>query len=86
MFVLMTILLLFKRNPSTDAATTPQKVSIVNPGNLVFFQLFSATFIACTLLQDFTTVFFPSFYIPLSAKYVMAICASLPGYILKRRG
>jgi hypothetical protein len=43
-------------------------------------------FMGCTLLQDFTTVFFPSFHIPLSAKYVMAVCASLPGYLLKRRG
>ena len=86
LFVLMTVLLWFKRNPSADTATTPPESAILNAANLLFFQLFAAAFIACTLLQDFNTVFFPTFYIPLSAKYVMAIGASLPGYILKRRG
>jgi len=86
LFIVMTVLLWFKRNSSTDAATMPQEVTILNPAKLVFFQLFAAIFITCALLQDFTTVFFPPFYIPLSAKYVMAIVASLPTYILKRRG
>ena len=86
LFVFITILSWFRRNPSADDATTPREVTIMRPENLVFFQLFAATFIACALFQDFTTVFFPSFYIPLSAKYFMAICASLPRYILSRRG
>jgi hypothetical protein len=83
---MITMMLWFKRKASTGETKTPQAVSIIKPEGLMFFQVFAATFIACALLQDFTTVFFPSFYIPLSAKYVMAICASLPGYVLKRRG
>ena len=86
LFILMTVLLWFKRNSSMDIAKTPPEALVTNPANLVFFQSFAATFIACALLQDLSTVFFPSFYIPLSAKYVMAFCASLPAYILKRRG
>jgi hypothetical protein len=85
LFVMITIMSWFKRKPLTEAATTPQEEPINNPAHLVYFQLFATIFIAGALLQDFTTVFFPSFYIPLSAKYLMALCASLPMYISKRR-
>ncbi|MFM8331360.1 MAG: hypothetical protein ACKN9T_06700 [Candidatus Methylumidiphilus sp.] len=85
LFVMTTILMWFKRSPSADAPR-PQAPATINPETALFFQVFAATFIACALLQDFTLVFLPAFPIPLSAKYVMALCASLPAYLLRRRG
>ena len=57
----------FRRRAHTDTTTIPRSVTTTNPATAVFFHTFASAFIGCALLQDFCTVFFPSFYVPLSA-------------------
>jgi hypothetical protein len=86
LLVIMFILWCFKRKFTPDAVPTNPEQAAPNQGRLAFFQVFASTFIACALIQDLSALWFDSFRIPVSAKYVIAICAALPRYILIRRG